>query len=255
MSKTKNTLKRKTTPFEILYRVVAAAMAIAVFPVAYFSKLFIIVFDLNSVSSLVSVLQQLLSGGEENATSGTNTFFNNLNNAIAGETYIEKSVAELPEFFEYLSSYTGGSAFDMKSFLSNEYFRPLIVAGVFFIVALVIALVIFFFAAFSNKIKVVTGLSIGGIVSLIVTKIAFSAFANPIINDEITLSKLFTSDSGILGALLDFINVSVIDLRGAYTYVLFLFIALLCWSVAVLLVNGDEHKKDKSVKKEKKQDA
>ena len=168
MSKTKK-LKQKTTGFDIVFRVVTAIACVAIYPVFYFMDLIHILILHTDISDLL------------NKFSGGDTLH-------ATEEFI--SLAELPEVVKLFSSFTNDS-FDFKSsILQNELYRPLVVAAVFIIIALVLGLVILGFAAFSNKIKAIIGLSGAGFLSTIAAYISFSLFANPLMAGEISQRQL-----------------------------------------------------------------
>ena len=163
MSKTKK-IKQKTTGFDIVYRIVTAIACIAIYPVFYFVDLIHILITHTDISDLLNKL-------------------NGENNLQATEESL--SLAELPEWLNLFSGFTDGS-FDFKaSILQNELYRPLVVAAVFIVIALVLGLVILGFAIFSNKIKVIIGLSGAGFLSTVAAYISFSFFAKASTDSEI----------------------------------------------------------------------
>lgn len=221
MSKTKK-IKQKTTGFDILYRVVTAVAAIAMYPIFYFADL--IFFEIKHTD-----ISDLLNNFRDEATLDT--------------TYDAISLYELPKLVNLFSSFTKDD-FDFKaSILQNEMYTPVIVAVVFIAIALILGLVILGFAIFSNKVKVITALSGAGFLSTIAAYISFGFFANPLLSGEVTLAQLFNVDGIIASAIIGFLgDVSAFSLDAAFFGVMFIMLGILAWSGSVLLVNKSEEK-------------
>lgn len=226
MSKTKK-LKQKTTGFDILYRVVTAIACVAAFPVFYFLDLIHILIAHTDISDLL------------------NKFTEN-NTLHATEESI--SLAELPKWINTFSGFSNGE-FDFKaSILQNELFRPLVVASVFVIIALILCLVILGFAIFSNKVKVILGISGAGFLCTIAAYVSFNMFASPLMAGEITLSQVLNIDGIISSAIIGFLgDVASFTLDGAFWGLMFILLGICVWSVSVLLVNISEEK-EKAIK-------
>ena len=231
MSKT-NKIKQKTTGFDIVFRVVTAIACITIYPVFYFADLIHILITHTDISDLLNKLN------------GENTL---------QATEESLSLAELPEWLDLFSGFTDGN-FDFKaSILQNELYRPLVVAAVFIIIALVLGLVILGFAIFSNKIKVIIGLSGAGFLSTIAAYISFSFFANPLMAGEITLSEVLNMDGVISSLIVGFLGeVASFTLDGAFWGLMFIMLGICAWSVSVLLVNISDEK-EKAMKKAERQ--
>lgn len=227
MSKT-NKIKQKTTGFDIVFRVVTAIACVAIYPVFYFADLIHILITHNDISDLL------------NKISGENTL-------QATEESI--SLAELPKWINMFAGFTN-EEFDFKaSILQNELYRPLVVAAVFIIIALVLGLVILGFAVFSNKIKVIIGLSGAGFLSTLAAYFSFSAFANPLMAGEISLSQALNIDGIISSLIVGFLgDVASFTLDAAFWGVLFIMLGICAWSVSVLIVNISDEK-EKAMKK------
>ena len=221
MSKTKK-IKQKTTGFDILYRVVTALACVAMYPVFYFANLFTIAIKHTDISDLL------------NQVTGQNTLH------VTDESI---SLARLPEIINLFSGFTNND-FDFKtSILQNALYRPVVVTVVFIVIALVIGLVILGFALFSNKVKVITGLSTAGFLSTIAAYIAFGFFANPLLTGEVSLAELLNIE-GIIGtAIISLVGeVMVCTLDTAFFGVMFIMLGICAWSVSVLIVNKSEEK-------------
>lgn len=224
MSKTKK-VKQKTTGFDILYRVVTALMAVATFPFAYFSKMILIIIMHEEVSNLINNL----TGSED-----------------PGGTYVEWSIADIFDSSSTLNMLLNlgeGNSLSISTIWDNVYLRAALIAAIFFAITLVLALIILFFAIFSNKTKVIIGLSAGGVLSMIAAFISFTNFfAHPITSGEVSLSSVLNIDGIIANLALGFVDITTLKLEGAFYWVLFLMLGILIWSVSVLIVNKSEEK-------------
>lgn len=222
MSKTKK-IKQKTTGFDILYRVVTAIMAIAMYPVFYFANL--LTFEIVHTD-----ISDLLNNFRDEAT--------------LDATYDSISLAELPEWVKIFSGFASDD-FDFKGeILANALYRPVIVAVVFIAIALFLGLVILGFAAFSNKVKVITALSGAGFLSTVAAYISFTSFfAKPLIAGEITLAQLLNADGVIVSSIIGFLGeVTIFTFDTAFFGIMFLMLGILAWSVSVLIVNKSDEK-------------
>lgn len=238
MSKT-NSLQKKTTGFDILYRVVTAILAIAMYPAVYFADIFTFEIAHTDVSDLLGSLGSLLSDTEQ--TTGNTTLHT---------TYDSLSLHELPQWIETFSGFTNDD-FDFKaSVLQNALYRPVVVAVVFLALALVIGLVILGFAIFSNKIKVITALSASGFLCTLASYISFTGFfAEKVLAGDITIAQLFNMNGIITSAIASLIGeVILLTLDGAFFAVMFLLLGILLWSISVMLVNYSDEK-EKQMKK------
>ena len=234
MSKT-NPLQKKTTGFDIMYRVVTAILAIAMFPAVYFANLFTFEIAHTSISNLLGGLNL---NGEEGMEGTLHT------------TYDSISLHELPKWIETFSSFTNED-FDFKaSILQNALYRPVIVAVVFLALALVIGLVILGFAIFSNKIKVIAALSASGFLCTIASYVSFTGFfAEKVLAGDITLAQLFNMDGIITSLIASLIGeVILFTLDGAFFAVMFLLLGICLWSICVMIVNYS-YEKEQQMKK------
>ena len=232
MSKTK--IKRKTTGFDIAYRVVTAIMAVAMFPAFYFGNLITFAITHEDISNLLNYFR------DEDTLD------------ITADSI---SLAKLPTLIDTFSGFTD-ETFDFKTaILGNELYRPLVVAAVFVAIALVLGLVVLGFAIFSNKIKAITVISGVGFLSTFAARIAFGAFANPLVAGEITLAQLLNIDGIIASLLIGYLgDVKVFALDAAFYSVMFLLLGILIWSISVMIVNADDEKQkaEKAMAKTKK---
>lgn len=232
MSKTKR-IKQKTTGFDILYRVVTAAMAIAMFPLVYFMNLIYFEIDHSNLSNILSLFTE---------------------KSDPGITYDYISLAGLGDYIDMIKSFVGNDInFNASEFFSNAVYRPVIVAAALLILALVIGLVILGFALFSNRAKIIAALSGAGLLSMIASYISFTTFfANHVVNGDISLAQLINSEDSIMTLIIGYIaNISVLRLENAFFAVLFLMLGILVWSLSVIVVNASDEK-EKKLKTQKK---
>lgn len=234
MSKT-NSINKKTTGFDIMYRVVTAILAIAMFPAVYFANIFTFEIAHTSISNLLGGINL---NGEEGMEGTLHT------------TYDSISLHKLPDFIDLFSSFTNDD-FDFKaSVLQNALYRPVIVAVVFLAIALIIGLVILGFAIFSNKIKVITALSASGFLCTVASYISFTGFfAEKVLAGEITIAQLFNMDGIITSTIAGLIGeVILFTLDGAFFAVMFLLLGICLWSVSVMIVNYSDEKEQQMKK-------
>ncbi len=231
MSKTKSLKKKeKLTGFDIMYKVVTIVMAIAMFPLCYFTNMIYIQMDHTQIADLWGSLTQN-------------------DKPELGVTYEEISLAKLPELIDTLSSF--GSGDTSVNIWSYEHFRPAIIAAGFLALALVLGLVVIGLAAFSRNIKAIIGISAAGFVSTIISLGIFNeAFAKPIIDGTVSLSELLKVDN-LLGSLaLQYIGkITAISPREAFFSIMFIMLGICLWSLCVLLVNASEEAEKKKAKK------
>ena len=99
------------------------------------------------------------------------------------------------------------------------------------------------FAIFSNKIKVITGLSAGGLLAMAASWISFTNFfASPLTSGEITLREIFDGMGWVASLAVGLIDITTVRLMGAFYGVFFLMLGILIWSVSVMIVNADDEK-------------
>ncbi len=211
-------LKPKTTGMDIFYRIVMALAAVAVPISAFFCKLVHFIVE----SDLFALLAKLQGNTED--TGATEDKFSIY--------YVWKTFGD-----EIKNAGTGdiGKVWESVS----EIHAPIIATLVFFALAIVIALVIFFFACFSNKKKIPLALSAAGIASVVCMYISFNAVASPILSGDISLGVFF--ESAIVSAILPYIaSFSLLRLSDAFYVMLFLYIGMAVWSGAHIIINLDD---------------
>lgn len=247
----KKALKKKSTGFDIMYRVVTAVLAVAVFPVAYFMNLIYYALDWTSAMKLINNISDIINS--ENLLEGLKNFFLPSSDPTEQVTEITDGyicLAKLDEFKSLINMTSSGEDVNLKEMLfGNAQLRPLVISLALFAGVLVLALVILIISIFKNKPKLVASIAGAGTVLGIVSNTIFvTRFANPLIDGTITLGSILGSNSILLQFLGD-----VIELRyeNAFFTVLFIMIAILIWSLAVIIVNADDDA-EKAIKKAKK---
>lgn len=217
---------------KIVFRIVSAALALCVIPAAYF--LSFLKFGFSAV---------LINIGDDVSISEAVTAFTDETSPLNG-------------FF----SGSGGGIF-----FENEWVQSLMPAAisflVFFAIAIILSLVIFFFSVFSNKRLVITCLGGGGILAMIGAYISFGRFAAPLLDGTVQLSSLFNTAD--LSALMSIgvqllgsaIGVEMLQLTSATLIMTLIFAAIVIWGLAYILTEDESEKLQRKLKKAKKQKA
>lgn len=247
----KKKAKKKSTGFDIMYRVVTAVLAVAVFPITYFMNLIYYALDVTNITKLMNNITDILSSGS--ILEALQNFFLPSSDPAEQTTELMDGyicLAKLDEFKSLINIASSGEGANIKEMLfHNDQLRPLVISLAIFAVVLVLALVILIISIFKNKPKLVAAISGAGTVLGIVSNVVFvTGFANPLIKGTTTLGSIFDSDSILLQFLGD-----VVELRyeNAFFTVLFIMVAILIWSLAVIIVNSDDDA-EKAIKKAKK---
>lgn len=218
--------KKKKAPKDIVYRLVMAIMAVCVPIAAYFSDYIYYVVK----SDLFKLLAQL-----KGDTSDT------------GDTWGTISLRTIVE--EYLPKFSGGGMGEGNVAAALVPLKPAAISlAVFFVLALVLAVVIFFFACFSKKKTVPICLSTGGLLSMIGVYASFHYVAAPILDGTINLGS-FVAEGTTLARLLPYLG-SVSDLRltTGFFLMVFLFLAMMLWAGANKIVEiGEKTEKGRTV--------
>lgn len=209
-----------------LYRIIMAVLALCVPAAAYFSNYFYYVVQ----SDIFKLISQFKG-----------------NEADTGETYGFMSLHKfvqvyLPKFSE--SSDSASSI--MESLLP---LKPAMISfAVFFVAAILLALVVFFFSCFSKKKLIPLCISGGGVLAMIGLRVSFQHISAPLLDGTVSLTDFF--ESSIVSAVLPFIaKLTEFRLTTGYFLMLFLFIAMALWAGANMLIAlGDKPQKNKAVK-------
>lgn len=246
----KKSVKKKPTGFDIMYRAVTAVLAVAVFPAAYFMNLIYYALDWTNAIKLINNIKDVLNS--ENLLDGIKNLL--LPSADAAEQVTEITdgyicLAKLDEFKSLINMASSAKDTSFKDLLLNTNLRPLVISLALFAAVLVLALVILIISIFKNKPKVIAAVSGAGTLLAIISNVVFiTRFANPLVNGTTTLGSLIGSDSLVLQML-----GKVIEIRydNAFFTVLFIMVAILIWSLSVVIVNSDD-KAEKALKAAKK---
>lgn len=211
-------MKQNKGPKDILYRAVMAILAVCVPIAAYFCEYIYTVLE----SDIFKWMAQL---------SGNTT-----------DTGATESVWSINRFVQKLLPKLGESDGDATAVW--EALEPiqtaLICVAVFFILAIVLAIVIFFFSVFSKKKTVPLCIALGGVLSMIALYISFNAATAPMLDGTMSLAAFFNT-SFITSFLAGLNSFSVIRLTTGYFVMLFLFIAMVLWAGANKLIElGDK---------------
>lgn len=209
-----------------LYRIIMAILALCVPIAGYFSNYFYYLVN----SSVFKLLTQLKG-----------------DTADTGDTY---DFVSLQEIVQLLAPNFGKESTDLSGLLDSvaELKPALISFAVFFALAIVLALVIFFFSCFSKKKLAPLCISVGGVLAMIGIRVSFHYISAPILDGTVSLSNFF--ENPIITAVLPFIaQVAELRLTTGYFLMLFLFIAMALWAGANMIIAlGDKPQKEQKVK-------
>lgn len=209
-----------------LYRVIMAVMAICVPIAGYFADYFYYLVN----SEVFKFLAQMKG-----------------DTADTGDTYNSVSLRRIVEM---LAPSIGKESSDLSGLLESvaELKPALISFAVFFVLAVVLALVIFFFSCFSKKKLAPLCISVGGVLAMIGVRVSFHYISAPILDGTVSLASFF--ENPIITAVLPFIaKVAEFRLTTGYFLMLFLFIAMALWAGANMLIAlGDKPQNSQKVK-------
>lgn len=200
-----------------LNRIVTALLAIAVFPVAYFTDLITVymhatIYDSNIVENLsVKRIIELFTG-----------------DGLFAGVFNKDNMSEIPEV--------------LLKFKGN-----FIAFAVCFALALLIALAIIIVAAATNSRKTTAALGAAGILCLIGMKIAFSDIAAAVDAGKLTLGSL--TDMSFMNL---FGKIVLVTMSTAPAVMTVLFLAILIWNVAFIVIDLGEEQPKKKTKNAKK---
>jgi len=217
---------------KIVFRIVTAALALCVIPAAYF----------------LSFLKFGFSAVVMN---------------IADDISISRVVTALTDETSPFNGFFSGSG--GGNFFENEWVQSLMPAAisflVFFAIAIVLSLVIFFFAVFSNKRLVMTCLGGGGILAMLGAYISFGRFAAPLLDGSISVGNLISTKdlSALLSIAVQFlgsaIKVDILQLTSATLMMTLIFAAIVIWGLAYILTEDESEKAARRLQKAKKKKA
>ncbi len=224
-------VKKRDSGFNIMYRIVTALIAAATFPAMIFTSLFYFAYTIP--------LWPMIS---QDATD-------------TGATYFKMSIYEaLSDYSGFKGLFMGSDAkVDLMGVLELVRRQLIAVIGLYALIV-ILALVIIAFALFTRKKLPIVISSVIGIVALAFIPLAFNRLQAPFLDGTINLDSFLHLG---LENILDLVaKVDFIKAGEAYTFLWVIFVAILAWTGAVMLVNmGDEPKKVKEpkVKKPKKE--
>lgn len=200
-----------------LNRIVTALLAIAVFPVAYFTDIITVyahanLYDSNIVEALsIKRIVELFTG-----------------DGLFAGVFNKDNMSEIPEV--------------LLKFKGN-----FIAFAVCFALALLIALAIIIVAAATNSRKTTAALGAAGLLSIIGMRIAFSAVSSAVKAGTLTLGSL--TDMSFMNL---FGKIVLVTMSTAPVVMAVLFLAILIWNVAFILIDLGEEQPKKKAKHAKK---
>lgn len=211
---------------EYLYRIVMAILSLCVPVAAFFCDYIYLVLE----SDVFRILAQLT--GDTADTGATSSVWS-----------LRRAVEDL---LPLISENESGTAVVLSAL---DPLKPAMISfAIFFVLAVVLAIVVFFFSCFSRKKTVPMCIAGGGILSMIAMYISFRNIATPLMDGSISLSSFFSSSllTSIVAGMSSF---STIRVTTGFFVMLFLFIGMTLWAGANKLIDlGDKPAKDNKKK-------
>lgn len=218
--------KRSGESKDPLYRIIMAILALCVPIAGYFADYFYYLVN----SDVFKFLAQLKG-----------------DTADTGDTYDSVSIRQIVEL---LAPNFGKDSSDLSALLESvAVLKPALIGFVVFLtLAVVLALVVFFFSCFSKKKLAPLCISAGGVLAMIGVRVSFHYISAPILDGTVSLGSFF--ENPIVTAVLPFIaKVAELRLTTGYFLMLFLFIAMALWAGANMLIAlGDKPQNMKKAK-------
>ncbi len=207
---------------KIVDRIVSALLSFAVIPVAIFVPLLHWIYQILGYDIVNSLFGGKLTD--------------------ASDTGMTEDNVSLYRLYDTLK----GFGVDFKAMFTSDEVDPVTepimpfikIAAVFFMIALVIALVAGIVSVVSNAKKTQMVLGGCGIVSLIGMMVSFNKFASPIVAGDVTIGSLLN-----MPALSFITKVHTINLSTAWVFMVMLFAGLILWSLSYILTSDKEDKK------------
>jgi len=200
-----------------LNRIVTALLAAAIFPVAYFTDIITVYAHANLYDS--NIVEALSIKRIVELFTGDGLF--------AG-VFNKDNMSEIPEV--------------LLKFKGN-----FIAFVVFFAIALLVALAIIIVAAATNSRKTTAALGAAGLLSIIGMRIAFSAVSSAVKAGTLTLGSL--TDMSFMNL---FGKIVLVTMSTAPAVMTVLFLAILIWNVAFIVIDLGEEQPKKKTKNAKK---
>ena len=200
-----------------LNRIVTALLAAAIFPVAYFTDIITVYAHANLYDS--NIVEALSIKRIVELFTGDGLF--------AG-VFNKDNMSEIPEV--------------LLKFKGN-----FIAFVVFFAIALLVALAIIIVAAATNSRKTTAALGAAGLLSIIGMRIAFSAVSSAVKAGTLTLGSL--TDMSFMNLIGKIVLVTMSTAPAEMTV---LFLAILIWNVAFIVIDLGEEQPKKKAKHAKK---
>lgn len=227
-----------------VYRIVNALLGIAVFPMMFFMDFFIL--RIGTTDKLSGIIESI----SQNGTQG-----------IAIEEYF--SIKRLFDIFNGKDELSTLLQFKHDGpFLWPKEFAPLNVRIVVFLVSfaliLITALFIVIWSCCSNKHLPMFIAGIVGIAAVVAMIVSFNSMSMSVYHNQVNIIDYIVDqiiDSGVFAQLLGFAASAAVSVlvtfAGAQNAVLFVFIAVVCWTVIFFLADLGDPKAKEEKEKEK----
>jgi len=197
---------------KIGFRIVSAALALCVIPAAYF-------LDLIRFRITISILPK----------------------AIQDDVSIKRIVDLLAPGGSFNGLFGSGKGNLFANAAVKDLTPAAVCFAVFFALAIIISLVIFFFAVFSKKQLVITCLGAGGLLSVIAAYISFGQIAAPLLSGKISIGDFLSK--GLLGTIVgSAVKIAILRLTSATFIMSLIFVAIVIWGLAYIVTDDSSSK-------------
>ena len=214
--------KRPVTKFDVFSRIITCLAALAIPVVAYFTNIIYYV-----VESPVFALYAKLKGDttDDGSTYGLLGIHKFVKDNLPLIRNLAPEKVDWPQLWDSLALVRTG----------------LILTSIFFALAIVTGIVVFFISAFSNSNKAPMITALIGFLFTLGMYFSFRGIALPIVNGAISMSDFL--ESSIIASLLPFLaSFSELKLGTAWTLMTVLFLGIFIWHGALLLIGSDNGK-------------
>lgn len=218
---------------KIVNKIVCFILSAAVFPLMITQVLIRLVISVNQESLAYTLLKM---------------FVNDENSLLGSRVLIEESVID---FFNLLTGKKSGTfGIDLKTFISSlpEDFdkmkKLIVISGIFIAIGLLITIVILGCVLFTNALKTISALALGGSICFGVSTLIFSKAVAPLLDGSLSVVdalvqalKASGQDTSefVSGMLSDVIKINDFALGGAVYFAMFCLFGLAIWEFSYIV--------------------
>lgn len=231
---------------KVLYRIVNALLAAAIFPVIIFADLinFYLSLDVakDADSSMIAKALETLGLGEAFSMVG-------VQETISVKFIIDVITGKEEFWHDMIIGNSSGASFWTPAL--DPIKSRLIAVAVALVVAILIALFVIVWSIISNKRLPMLISGVAGLVSCIVMTACFNSLAGEFTSGAISVASLIPSTNFLVNLVAPFITVDRLTFAGFHSGMIMLFIGMIIWTLSYYLVEMGETPEEKAKEKEK----